>query len=157
MRHIVGVAEAVVSAEPEDTIVTHALGSCLGLAIHDPVAHVGGLLHVMLPDSSINQEKARLNPWTFVDTGVPMLFRQLYQLGALKPRLVVNVAGGAAVQENDRFGIGKRNVLMLRKLFWRNEVLVSGEDLGGSQPRTMYLHIGTGRVWISSRGQEYDL
>jgi chemotaxis protein CheD len=62
----------------EDLLVTHALGSCLGLMVYDPEARVGGLLHAMLPLSKINPEKARSNPFMFVDTGVPRLFRAIY-------------------------------------------------------------------------------
>lgn len=159
MKQTVGVAEMAISANPEDTLVTHALGSCLGLAVYDPVAQVGGLLHVMLPDSAINMEKASGNPYMFVDSGVPLFFRKLYEAGAIKQRLVVKVAGGAQVQSGgiDKLSIGKRNHVMLRKLFWKNGVLVSAEDVGGSAPRTLYLDIGNGRVWISSAGQEWEL
>ena len=79
MRHIVGVGDMKVSSDPADVIVTHALGTCLGIVVHDPVARVGGMLHVMLPTSTINPDKARLNPYMFVDTGVPELFRQAYE------------------------------------------------------------------------------
>ena len=64
MKHVVGVGDMKVSNTIGDVIVTHALGSCIGLAIHDPVAHVAGILHFMLPLSSVNPEKARLNPGT---------------------------------------------------------------------------------------------
>lgn len=159
MRYIVGVADMHICTGPDDLLVTHALGSCLGLAAHDPVSAVGGLLHVMLPDSHINESKAQQNPCMFVDSGVPRFFKQLYAHGAVKQRLVVKVAGGAAVQEglDDRFHIGKRNWTMLKKLFWMNNVLIAGADVGGARPRTMYLEIGSGRVWINCDGQERTL
>jgi chemotaxis protein CheD len=159
MKQTVGVAEMAISTSTDDTLVTHALGSCLGLTVHDPVAAVGGLLHVMLPDSTINTEKASANPFMFVDTGVPRFFRQLYEAGAVKQRLVVKVAGGAAIRsgEDDRLNIGKRNYMMLRKLFWKNGVMISAEDIGGSAPRTVYFEIASGRVRISSAGEEWDL
>ncbi len=75
-----------------DIIVTHALGSCLGVAVHDPVANVGGLLHAMMPEGRMSQEKAAANPFMFVDTGIPTFFRQLYDAGGVKNRLVVKVA-----------------------------------------------------------------
>ena len=78
MKQIVGVADMKVSTTPGDVIVTHALGSCLGIAVHDPVAGVGGLLHVMMPEGRMNQEKAEANPFMFVDTGVPVFFREVY-------------------------------------------------------------------------------
>ena len=142
-----------------DLIVTHALGSCLGLVVHDPVERVGGLLHAMLPLSKINPAKAEANPYMFVDTGVPMFFQKLYSLGATKQRLVVKVAGGANVQggDNDRFAIGKRNFIVLKKIFWKNGVLIESDDVGGSHARTMYLEIGPGRVWLSTAGVEREL
>ncbi|RKY55352.1 MAG: chemotaxis protein CheD [Candidatus Neomarinimicrobiota bacterium] len=159
MKHIVGVADMKISDQPEDELVTHALGSCLGIAAYDPVAVVAGLLHVMLPLSTINPEKAKQNPCMFVDTGVPHFFRQLYKAGAIKKRIVVKVAGGANVQNNgnDRFAIGKRNYIVLKKLFWRNGVLIEAEDVGGSVARTMHLQVATGKVLIASNGQTREL
>lgn len=160
MKLTVGVAEMAISTVPGETLVTHALGSCLGLTAYDPVSTVGGLLHVMLPDSTINAVKAEASPFMFIDTGVPLFFRQLYAAGAAKQRLVVKVAGGAAMGpagDTDRLAIGKRNHVMLRKLFWKNGVLLAAEDVGGSAPRTLYLEIGSGRVWIHSAGREWDI
>ena len=156
MKHIVGVADMKTSAATGDVIVTHALGSCLGIAVHDARAGVGGLLHVMMPVSSINPEKAKINPYMFVDTGVPSFFQKLYSLGCDKRQLVVKVAGGANVhgKDNDRFAIGKRNYMMLKKIFWKNGVLIESEDVGGGCARTMYLEIGTGKVWLSTAGVE---
>ncbi|RMF93558.1 MAG: chemotaxis protein CheD [Nitrospinota bacterium] len=156
MQHIVGVADMKISAEKDDLIVTYALGSCLGIAIHDPVACVGGLLHVMLPLSTIDPSKAAQNPYMFVDTGVPRLFIECYKAGAKKERLVVKVAGGACLHQNeqeDYFQIGKRNFLTLRKLLWKNGVLLSAYDVGGHHSRTMALAIGSGEVIVKSQGQ----
>ena len=159
MKHIVGVADMKISCQSGDVLVTHALGSCLGVAVHDPAAVVGGLLHIMLPQASINPEKAQSNPFMFVDSGVPAFFHQLYAAGAVKARCVVSVAGGSNINggDNDRFAIGKRNHLMLRKLLWKNGILVKAEDVGGTAPRTMYLEVGTGRTWLSTAGQERPL
>jgi chemotaxis protein CheD len=159
VKHIVGVADMRVSGSPGDVIVTHALGSCLGVAAHDPVAGVGGLLHVMLPEARANRQKAAANPFMFVDTGVPAFFRALYEAGGLKARLVVKVAGGANVHSaaNDRFQIGKRNYVILKKLLWTNSVLIDAEDTGGTAARTMYLQVGPGRVWLNSGGVEREL
>jgi len=159
VNHIVGVADMKVSCDPADTIVTHALGSCLGIAVHDPVAKVGGLLHVMLPLSTTDKQKAEKNPLMFVDTGVPELFRQTYAKGAVKGRIVVKVAGGANIgrAENDRFQIGKRNHVILKKILWRNGVIIDGEDTGGDSARTMRLNIGTGCVELSVNGNTNKL
>lgn len=151
----VGVAEMKVSADPDATLITYALGSCLGICIHDPVARVGGMLHAMLPASSIDPEKARLRPAMFVDTGVPLLFKSCYQLGAAKERLLVKVAGGASVRgtgEEDPFQIGKRNIAMLRKLLWKNGVRVHAQEVGGQISRTVSMHVGSGTLVVRSPG-----
>lgn len=156
MKHVVGMADMKVSAAPEDVLITHALGSCLGIAIYDPVAGVGGLLHVMLPTSTIDPTKAERNPCMFVDTGVPKLFHECYKAGARKERMVVKVAGGASArqkEEEDHFQIGKRNAVMLRKLLWKNGVLLQSEEVGGSVSRTMTLDIANGEVALRVNGE----
>ncbi|MEN6520402.1 MAG: chemotaxis protein CheD [Armatimonadota bacterium] len=155
MKYIVGVADMKISGDAGDQIVTHALGSCLGITVYDPVAKVGGLLHVMLPLSTIDSEKAKANPYMFVDTGVPRLFLDSYKAGAAKQRLIVKVAGGACLHGSDKddyFQIGKRNFIMLRKLLWKNGVLLKAEEVGGSDSRTLSLDIDTGEVTIRANG-----
>jgi chemotaxis protein CheD len=155
-RVVVGIAEMAASAEPNDLLITYALGSCLGVAIYDPVARVGGLLHAMLPSSEIDPQKARDNPCMFVDTGVPRLFLECYKAGAKKERIILKVAGGANLNGNgpDHFEIGKRNVLALRKLLWKNGVLIQSSDLGASLSRTMSLEIASGQVRLKIRGTD---
>lgn len=136
-----------------DHLVTHALGSCLGLVVYDPVLKIGGLLHAMLPLSSINPEKAQANPAMFVDTGVPLLFRTLYEQGALKSRLQVKAAGcGAPMGRNEVFKIGERNYTVLKKLLWKNNILLAAEDVGGNQSRTLHFDLETGEVVVASNG-----
>lgn len=149
-----------VSSNTEDTLITYALGSCLGIVAYDPVAKVGGMLHVMLPLSSVNPAKAKDNPFMFVDTGVPELFRACYKAGAVKQRLIVKVAGGASTQQKDsedQFQIGKRNFLMLRKLLWKNNVLIESFDVGDKHSRTMSLDIETGDVTLKIQNKEVKL
>lgn len=153
MDIVVGVADLKVSNRQEDVLVTHALGSCIGVAIYDPEAKVGGLLHYMLPESLLDPERARENPGMFADTGIPCLFRVCYQLGAKKHRLRVKVAGGSQVLGGqEHFQIGRRNYAALRRIFLRNNVLIDQEDVGGSKARTLYLEIATGRTWVKSAG-----
>ncbi len=155
-KYIVGVADMKIASKPGDTLITYALGSCLGIMIYDPVATVGGLLHVMLPDSASQTSNAKPNPYKFVDTGLPQLFKQCYQAGAVKERLVVKVAGGASSKESeaeDMFQIGKRNFLALKKLLWKNGVMIAAHEVGGNASRTVSLNIGSGEVVIKSNGQ----
>ena len=144
-----------ISSSPEDEIITFALGSCLGITIYDPVAHVGGMVHVMLPTSAIDPVKASMNPCMFVDTGVKNLFLESYKAGAQRNRLVVFAAGGACangLEQDDYFQIGKRNVTVLRSLLWKNGIILKNSDFGGSLARTMSLEMGTGKVLIRING-----
>jgi chemotaxis protein CheD len=152
----VGMADMKASTMPDGILITHALGSCLGITIYDPEQHVGGMLHAMLPESSIDPAKGIENPFMFIDTGVPRLFHECYRLGAQKPNLVVKVAGGAsnrAVPESDYFRIGERNFVALRKLLWRNNVLIKAHDVGGCQSRTMSLDLATGQILLRVNGK----
>ena len=155
---VVDIADLAVSADPGATLITYSLGSCIGVAVWDPVVRVGGMLHYMLPESQLSPEKARSSPAMFCDTGVPRLFRAAYELGAVKSRLVVKVAGGSQLlDDNGTFNIGKRNYLALRKIFWKNGVMIAAENVGGSISRTLKLDVGTGAVTIRSRNEEVPL
>lgn len=158
MQHLVGVADMKLSDQPGDVVATYALGSCIGIAIHDPEAGVGGILHYMLPDSSVSPVRAARSPWMFGDMAIPAFFRAAYELGAAKTRLVVKAAGGAQLlDDREFFAIGKRNHTMMRKLFWQNGVLIGGEHVGGTTSRTLYLEVGSGRTWIVTGGEEIEL
>jgi len=157
MKYVVAVGDMKIGQEV-DTIVTHALGSCLGLMVHDPIAKVGGLLHAMLPLSKINPDKAKTNPYMFVDTGVPTLFKALYEIGGQKSRMVIKAAGcGNPLGKNEMFKIGERNYTVLKKLLWKNNILLEAEDVGGTISRTVYLDLGTGQTVISSGGKKAEL
>jgi chemotaxis protein CheD len=155
---IVGVADMIVDSNPINSIVTYALGSCIGVTIYDPIAQVGGMLHFMLPDSKVNKDKAVDKPAMFGDTGIPQLFKNCYELGAKKERLIVCAAGGAEVLDDDgHFKIGKRNRTLLRKIFWKNNILVSSEETGGSISRTLTLSLENGSVSVFNKGKGRQL
>ncbi|HQC24508.1 MAG TPA: chemotaxis protein CheD [Syntrophales bacterium] len=150
---VVGISDLKVSNNPADSMVTYALGSCIAVAVYDPAAKVGGLLHYMLPDSTLDAEKARETPGMFADTGIPLLFKSCYGIGADKRRMVVKVAGGASIlDESNFFRIGQKNIMAMRKLFWRNNILIDAEDTGKNFNRTVRLDVGTGRVFIKRAG-----
>ncbi len=156
--HTIGISEMKVSNRPDDVLVTYSLGSCVGLALYDPVARIGGLVHCMLPLSSIDPVKARNSPCMFTDTGVPALIQEMLNLGAMKNRLVAKVAGAASLlDEKGTFKIGERNYIVLRKVLWKNNILIVADDTGGTIPRTVYLYVDTGRTTIKSRGEEREL
>lgn len=154
----VDIAELRVTDDPEAVLVTYALGSCIAVMLHDPTRRVGGMIHYMLPLSETSPEKAKLRPAMFADTGIPLLFEEMYRHGCEKRGLTVKVAGGGALYDDKgMFNIGQRNYTVLRKLFWKNGVIIAAEDVGGAKSRTARLCVGTGRVTIRSQGEEVEL
>jgi chemotaxis protein CheD len=154
MKLTVGVADLKTSNRPDDILITYSLGSCIGVVIFDPAAVVGGMLHFMLPEASLSAEKAAKNPYMFADTGIPLLFKECYRLGASKERLIVKAVGGAQVLDpNGMFNIGKRNILAMRKLFWQNGVTMGATALGGTVNRTISLELKTGSVMLKTSGE----
>jgi chemotaxis protein CheD len=145
----VGMADLQVSADPDGVLVTYGLGSCIAVLAYDPVRRAGGMLHYMLPNSTMTPERAREKPAMFADTGVPLLFERLYALSCKKSLLVVKVVGGANINDvNGTFDIGNRNYVVLRKMFSKVGVTISAEDVGGSDSRTARLFIGSGRATV---------
>jgi len=150
---IVSISDFRVSNNVGDILVTYALGSCIAVAIYDPKVKVGGLLHYMLPDSCLDVDKAKTTPGMFADTGIPLLFKACYSLGAQKKSMIVKVAGGASILDDTNFfRIGQKNIMMARKMFWKNNVLINGEDTGSNCNRTVRLEIKTGKVFVKSSG-----
>lgn len=152
---VVGVGDLALCNAQDAQLVTYGLGSCLAVAIHDAKVRVGGVLHLMLPDSRLDPSRALQRPAMFADTGLPRLFREAYALGARKGRLRVVVVGGSNVMDSyGSFNIGARNYAAVRRLFWRNNILIDAEDVGGTVNRTLGLEVGSGRVWIKTNSSE---
>lgn len=153
MKQVVGVADMKTSNDPGDTLVTYSLGSCIGLVIYDPVARAGGMLHYMLPESKIDSEKAKKNPYMYADTGIPRLFKEVYKYNGQKNRMRIYVFGGGEIlDQKGFFNIGKRNYMALKKIFFKNKVLAAVEQVGGSVNRTVRLEIRTGDVYVKTSG-----
>jgi chemotaxis protein CheD len=155
-RLVIGIGEFAVSSRPGDVITTHALGSCIAVCVFDPATSVAGMLHFLLPEASINPERARLQPAVFADTGIPVLFQAAYECGLVKRRAIVKLVGGAEMGRAGAaaFNTGHRNALAAKNLLWRNGVFVSGQDIGGTGARTIHLSVGDGRLQIFN-GQSY--
>ncbi|MGO9415617.1 MAG: chemotaxis protein CheD [Syntrophobacteraceae bacterium] len=159
MRRVIGVADMALSDSPEELLVTYSLGSCIAVIIFDPRACVGGMLHYMLPESSLDPEKAGLNPCMFADTGIRHLFKTSYLMGAKKEHTVVKTVGGAQILDpKGIFNIGKRNYLAMRKIFWKNNVEIAAEHVGGEINRTARLEMNSGRVIVKmGTGAEIEI
>jgi chemotaxis protein CheD len=154
----VDIADFRVSSDPEAVLVTYALGSCIGVMVHDPIRMAAGMIHYMLPLSDTSPEKAKLRPAMFADLGIPLLFHGLYALGCDKKNLIVKVAGGGTIHdESGRFAIGQRNYTVLRKMFWKTGVVITAEDVGGAKSRTVRLAVNSGRCTVTSSGEEVEL
>jgi chemotaxis protein CheD len=152
-RIVVGIADARASSDASDELVTHALGSCVGVTMYDPIAKVAGLLHAMLPDAATSPQKALRNPPMFVESGLPYLLQLCEGLGALSSRLIIKVAGAAHVTSSktgaDYFQIGDRNVVAVRRVLWKAGLLLKTSDVGGNLSRTLSMSVGTGDVTLS--------
>ena len=147
-----------ISTNPDEFLVTYSLGSCVALAIYDPYIQVSGLIHIMLPDSKIEKNPTNINPYKFVDLGVPALYKELFKLGAKRNHVITKIIGGSNVMyKNKYFNIGERNFTAVRKMLWRNNMIIHKEDVGGSKSRTVRLYTATGKVLVSNSYEEYEL
>jgi len=155
---VVDIADAVVSNNPDDLLVTYSLGSCLGVSIHDPVVGVGGMIHCMLPLSRVDREKAETRPFMFVDTGMNLFLSKLFELGLRKANAIVKIAGCSRIlDKKGLFKIGERNYTIFRKILWKNGMMINAEDIGGEATRTIRLEIGSGKFTLKSGGVEREM
>lgn len=150
----VGMADLKVCKCP-DVLTTLGLGSCVGVALYDPVSKVSGLLHCMLPDST--QIRNNSNLAKFADTGIDELIRQMQSLGANRSRLVAKLAGGAQMfamtSANDSLRVGERNAEAARKKLRELNIRILSEDCGLNYGRTVEFYSETGNYVIKSVGK----
>ena len=151
----VGMADLKVCISP-DSITTLGLGSCVGIAIRDPITKVGGLAHVMLPDSTAIHDKS--NIMKFADTGIVELVRLMEKAGANKSRLVAKIAGGAQMfafqNKSDLVRVGDRNVEASKKKLAELKIPIIAEDTGNSYGRTVIFYPESGDFVIRAVGKE---
>jgi chemotaxis protein CheD len=142
----VGLGEMQVSADAGIVLACLGLGSCIGISAYDPVAHVGAMAHVVLPQG--NDADCLRVPARYANSVLPFLVKQMEKKGALKKRLVLKIAGGAKIINNvpskSLLDIGDRNVSALRSAAAENKMEIRAEDLMGRLGRSMWLHIDTG-------------
>lgn len=154
----VGIGEWAVVQNADDVIKTYALGSCIAVIIHDVKTGTVGMIHIALPESSIDPEKAKARPGYFADTGLPLMIEEMKRLGSLKPNVRVKIAGGASVMDDKGFfDIGKRNLLAAKKILWRSSLGAIAEDTGGEISRTVSVRAGDGETTISSGNQQWKI
>lgn len=150
----VGMAELKLCISP-DGITTLGLGSCVGIAIRDPISKIGGLAHVMLPDST--QIRNNSNIAKFVDTGIDELIRQLVVAGASRQRMVAKIAGGAQMfafqNKSEMVRIGERNVARTKEKLSELRIPILAEETGENYGRTVEFYPETGDFVIKSVGK----
>lgn len=152
-QRIVGIGDIVTSRDPAERLVTYSLGSCIALALFDPTVGAAGLLHSMLPVSSMDPARALAQPGLFTDTAVARLLEQMFDLGARKSTLVAKVAGASTqLDSSGLFRIGERNLAVARRLLWKNDILIAAQDTGGTVSRTVMLDVSSGRTYVKSNG-----
>ena len=155
---VVAVSDAKVSGDVGTLLVTYALGSCIGVCLHDGTAGLAGLLHYQLPSSALNPDRAREHPMMFADTGLAQLLQAMERQGGVGRRMTVKLAGGAAMLNDSKmFSIGRRNYTAIRKVLWEHGMLIHREDVGGDAPRTVSLRVADGAVTVKANGNTYAL
>lgn len=155
----VGMADLKVCKAP-DALTTLGLGSCVGIAMWDTSSGVGGLSHIMLPDST--KIKNNSNIYKFADSAIDELIRQLVDKGAARSRLKGKIVGGASMfafqSQNEAMQVGKANVEAVRNKLRKEGIPLIAEDTGGSRGRTIVFYPQTGKIMIRTVDcPEYDI
>lgn len=154
----VGMADLNICRAP-DIITTVGLGSCVGLTLYDPVLRVGGLVHYMLPDSTLIRNNSNIAK--FGDTGTEELLRRMLATGADKRRLVAKIAGGAKMfQVSSGSGIGnvgEKNAQAAKNILSKLGIRLVAEDTGENFGRTVELHCETGEFHIKAVGKSIKI
>ena len=150
----VGMADYKVGRAPS-ILISYGLGSCIGVSLYDPTTKVGGLLHIMLPDS--RQSKTTENPAKFADTGMPLMLKDVLGLGASKTRLVAKMAGGAQMfafqNKTDLTNVGQRNVDAVKAVLAELKIPILASDTGLNFGRTVEFYPETGDYIIKAVGK----
>ncbi len=153
----VGMADLNI-CQPPDGLTTLGLGSCVGVALRDPVARIGGLVHVMLPDSKSIHNSQSMNPAKFADTGIAELVRRMEQKGAKRSRMTAKLAGGAtmfAVSGKSEVGlVGQRNTQACRQCLAELGISILAEDTGANYGRTVIFYPESGEYQIRAVGRD---
>lgn len=148
---IVAPGDCEFSRDAGSRLVTSGLESCIAIVMHAPAVCFAALLRFSFPTSSANPRLAQKRPGLFADTAIPAFFAQIRSHGIQNTHMVIQAVGGAHTGEHRRsLPSGKSNYLMMRKMLWREGVLLDGEDVGGNRIRSLWLETGTGRIIVRS-------
>ncbi len=138
-------------------LVTFGLGSCVGIALYDQRAKIGGLAHILLNDSVkfTRPKAASVNPAKFADTAIPHMLDMMVKMGARKTAITAKIAGGASLFnfKSKAGNVGDKNIKAVRETLKNLGLKTVFEDVGGNYGRTMRLFIASGEVTISTSGR----
>lgn len=149
-RISVGIGQLAISKNPGEVLIAYGLGSCIGVSCWDPQAKVAGLAHILLPSADGKRPDER-EPARFADIGIDLLIARLAESGAVARRLVVKLAGGAAVlgpANAEKFKIGERNAEAIKERLKRHGLSPAATDIGGTRGRTLELHPASGKTFV---------
>lgn len=150
----VGIADYKIAKNP-DQIMTIGLGSCVGIAIIDKKNGVGGLAHIMLPDSAKFNKVT--NEIKFADLAIPILIKEMVGNGAKQSDLRAKIAGGASMfnfsDSKVNMDIGARNSIAVKEVLKKMNIPIDSEDIGGTKGRTITFDTVTGNLQIKTVGE----
>ena len=134
----------------DDVLVTQGLGSCVAILLHDAVAKIGGLAHILLPSPALSRKDA--NPAKFPQSAVPRLLELMVTDGAQLSRVSARLAGGASMFATltppGTINMGERNLVAARQVLQNHGVPLVGEAVGGDFGRTVRLTVSDGKVEV---------
>lgn len=148
---IVGISDMKIVKNP-DSLISYALGSCVGICLYDPVMKIAGMAHILLPDSKTFPNDG--NIFKFADTSLEYMIKKMIESGSTKSRIIAKIAGGAQLfaheSKNESMRIGDRNVKSVKQKLNELKVRLVAEDTGLNYGRTVELFSEDGVVKISS-------
>ncbi len=148
----IGIADMKM-AKGSGVLITYALGSCIGICLHDPLIKLGAMIHIMLP---LNMETGRKNTMKYADTGIRETLKQMEARGASRARITAKLAGGAKMFEvsgGSLGNIGQRNIESVHLNLKREGIRILREDVGGSVARTLLFDVSTGMGCVRCYGK----
>ena len=156
---VVGISDYKIGINPS-ILVTYALGSCIGICLYEERLKIGGLSHIMLPDSSMFP-KTGTNRMKFADTAIYDMLQELIKKGADPHRLTARIAGGAQmfkVQAESPLGaIGARNIKSVRNVLEHFRIPIIVEDVGLNYGRTVFFELDTGTMRVQSLNKNQNM
>lgn len=159
MKINVAISSMKIEKKCSNVLSAQNLGSDLAISIYDPDTGVGGIIHFMLPDSSVYPEAAKKNPLIFADTGIPIFLNAFFSYGTSRQRLVANVAGGAdlIVKGKSLFSVGQQNIAKAVVLLAQNKLAIAQQTVGGTKTRHLFIELSSGKTWVDDTNSRLEI